>query len=73
MLGMQLMLKSMGLDPEEIIGSVNKFGETFLAMQEQLNRIERKLDRVLTQNLLVEPDNTTETETLNGKDETNHG
>lgn len=63
MFGMEMMLKSMGLDPKEILESVNKFGQTFLAMQEQMTRIEHKLDAVLTQNLLSEIASTSETET----------
>lgn len=65
--GISIMLKSMGLDPQEIIGSVNKFGETFLALQEQMNRIERKLDAVLADKLIGETASITD-ETQNGKD-----
>ena len=65
MMGLQMMLKSMGLDPDEIIKSVNQFGEVFKAMQEQMNRIENKLDKVLVQNLLSE---VTEAETSTGDD-----
>jgi len=70
MLGMQMMLKSMGLDPEEILSSVNKFGATFLALQDQMNRIERKLDTVLAEKLIGETVSLTD-ETHNGKDLTN--
>jgi len=70
MFGMEMMLKSMGLDPKEILESVQKFGETFLAVQEQLSRIERKLDTVLADKLIGETVSLTD-ETQNGKDEIN--
>ena len=44
MLGMEMMLKSLGLDPEEIRKSVNDVGVVIIKISQQLDRIEQKLD-----------------------------
>lgn len=54
MLGLEMMLKSMGLNPEEIRKSVEGFGQVVIAMDEKLTRIERKLDAVFAENLIEE-------------------
>lgn len=54
MLGLEMMLKSMGLNPEEIRKSVEGFGQVVIAMDDKLTRIERKLDAVLANNLINE-------------------
>lgn len=54
MLGLEMMLKSMGLNPEEIRKSVEGFGQVVIAMDDKLTRIERKLDAVLADRLINE-------------------
>jgi hypothetical protein len=54
MLGMEMMLKSMGLDPAQIKSGVEEFGQVIIDMKAQMNRIEHKLDAVLAQNLIEE-------------------
>jgi hypothetical protein len=44
--GMDMMLKSMGIDPKEIMGKAEKFGALFAHMTVQLQNIE-------AQNLLI--------------------
>lgn len=45
MLGMDLMIKnmmrSMGIEPEQIVEQVKNIGETIVAFKEQMDRIER--------------------------------
>lgn len=47
MLGMQMMLKSLGLDPEEIMKTAEGYGKMIGLVVEQLQRIEDKQDRIL--------------------------
>ena len=44
MMGMELMLKSMGLDPAAITQTIEMVATTAKAMKEQMDRIEKKLD-----------------------------
>ena len=41
-LGMEMMLKSLGLDPAEISKTVSAVAETAAAMKQQMDRIESK-------------------------------
>jgi len=50
MLGMEMMLKSMGLDPAAITQSVQEFGALVIALKEQMDRIENKLDAIAFDN-----------------------
>jgi hypothetical protein len=49
--GMSILLKSMGIDPEEIkqqiSSTTSKFAETMAAFKAQLDRIESKLDGLI--------------------------
>jgi predicted nucleic acid-binding Zn-ribbon protein len=47
MSGMNMLLKSMGIDPNEIQNSVSQFGQMVLDIKTQMDRIEEKLDAVL--------------------------
>lgn len=44
-----MLFKSMGIDPAEIQKSISMFGEMVLDIKNQMNRIEAKLDAVLTE------------------------
>lgn len=54
MLGLEAMLKAVGLDPVEIKKSVEGFGQVVIEVDNKLTRIERKLDAVLANNLINE-------------------
>lgn len=54
MLGMEMMLKSLGLDPEEIRKGITEFGQVIVDMKSQLDRIESKLNAVLAENATEE-------------------
>ena len=69
MLGMEMMLKSLGLDPEEIQTGIKEFGQVIVDMKIQLDRIEHKLDGILAEKIMLEAHEMTNTG--NGKDETN--
>ncbi len=45
--GIEMMLKSMGIDPDEIRKSVSEFGQVVLALKEQMDRVEKKLDFII--------------------------
>lgn len=62
MLGMEMMLKSLGLDPEEIQNGIKEFGQVIVDMKAQLDRIEGKLNAVFAEKL------EDETALVNGKD-----
>lgn len=55
MLGLEMMLTSMGLDPEEIKSYVEKFGTIIIAAKEQLDRIERN-QVLIMEKLGIEPE-----------------
>lgn len=44
MLGLEMMLKSLGLNPDEIKKSIEDFGAVVVKISMQLDRIENKLD-----------------------------
>jgi len=50
MAGMDLLMKSMGIDPVEMKKAVTDFGSVVIDIQERLVRIEAKLDKVLGEN-----------------------
>lgn len=54
MLGLDMMLKSMGIDPEEVKKSVTEFGQVVLDIKAQLDRIEHKLDAAAVQRIAEE-------------------
>lgn len=54
MLGMEMMLKSLGLDPEEIRKGITEFGQVIVDMKSQLDRIESKLNALLAEKLTEE-------------------
>jgi len=50
MSGMNMLMRSMGINPEEIIQSVTVLVSMGADLKAQLDRIENKLDAVLQQN-----------------------
>lgn len=44
MMGIEMMLKGMGIDPNEIKKAVGEFGAVILDIRDRLERIEVKLD-----------------------------
>jgi hypothetical protein len=48
MFGIEMLLKNLGLDPEVIKSSVESFGQVIVDMKAQMDRIENKLDAVLS-------------------------
>lgn len=48
MFGAEMLLKSLGLDPEEIKNSIAQFGAMVVAIKESLDRIEAKQDEILS-------------------------
>jgi hypothetical protein len=50
--GMELMLKSFGLDPKAIQKQVGEFGQIVVALKAQMDSIETKLDAVLADNAI---------------------
>ena len=51
MLGMEMMLKSLGLNPEEIKKSIGEFGQVVIDMKEQLDRIEKRLNTLFAEDI----------------------
>ena len=47
--GIEMLLKSFGLNPKEIQDSVKQFGDLIIDLKNQQNRIEAKLDLLLEQ------------------------
>ena len=47
MSGMDMLLKSFGLDPEEIKKNVGQFGQLVVAIEARQSRLELKLNRLL--------------------------
>jgi len=45
--GPQMLMKSMGINPDEILGNIKQFGDAMLAMQQGIARIEGKLDELI--------------------------
>ena len=48
MFGIEMMLKNMGLDPEAIRASVENLGQVIIDLKSQMDRIENKLDALLS-------------------------
>lgn len=57
MLGMDMMLKNMGFDPEEIRKTITGLGQLLADMHDRLQRVENKLDAVLNERKEVENEN----------------
>lgn len=51
MFGVEMLLQSMGLNPDEIKKSVTEFGQIVVDIKAQLDRIEHKLDAAAVQRL----------------------
>ena len=48
MFGVEMLLKNLGLDPDTIKASVESFGQVVIDLKIQMDRIEKKLDDVLS-------------------------
>lgn len=57
MMGMEMMMKSLGLDPEEIKKTIGDFGQVVIELKSQMDRIETKLNAVIVENQKKELDN----------------
>lgn len=47
MFGAEMMLKAMGIEPEEIKNSIAQFGAVVLSIKESLDRIEARQEEIL--------------------------
>lgn len=63
MMGIEMMLKGMGIDPNEIKKAVGEFGAVILDIRDRLERIEAKLD---AQNAVINPDDGKTSKVENG-------
>lgn len=69
--GMQYLLKSMGVDPEEITKTANQLAQLIIDTKSQLDRIEEKLDAVIGNDYDLKPSNILEKIYDNKKDDVN--
>ncbi len=55
MSGMAMMLKSLGLDPDEIKKQIGQFGALVVELRDTMVRVEQKLDTIIADRKLIEP------------------
>lgn len=59
LLGPAMLMKSMGIDPEEITKNIKQFGDAMLEMQQGIARIEAKVDTLIKEQENDKKENTT--------------